>query len=321
MKRFNLAVAVLVAGCLQAQQPTTRNDERSIKTPVVSESNLVVTLLLSEFQRQNPAIVRASLTELRHVGSGYVALAWGYAATPPPLSPFRRRFEDQLHVVALLDSTLSRVEHVLDMRPTPRWSDYSFWIDRVTPKRQIIVRGRGSTYGDQPLRLDLKEHLGSEFRRTIAAAEQVRRLTPAAFGQLPAAVRKRLESEGCLVPQSPKLKTPHNVLSGSFGARGQLDWAVVCSKEGETSVLLFWGGLASCPERLGHEFADTEALQDLEWNFVIRRISAAQVRKKEVSLAADHDGIDVGTSTFLPDEKTYTARYCEGGKWLDEGIP
>jgi hypothetical protein len=72
---------------------------------------------------------------------------------------------------------------------------------------------------------------------------------------------------------------------------------------------------------MGRAFRDREAVDDLEWNLVIRKISAAQVTKKSIVRAADHNGIDLGNNTYSATADTYSVYYCESGKWLDEGIP
>jgi hypothetical protein len=51
------------------------------------------------------------------------------------------------------------------------------------------------------------------------------RLRPSAFPNLPSAVRDELEHRGCAIPQPFGENRPRNVVSGSFIAAGQTDWA------------------------------------------------------------------------------------------------
>lgn len=44
------------------------------------------------------------------------------------------------------------------------------------------------------------------------------------------------------MPQSFTSERPHNVVTGSFARAGQQDWAVLCSRQDSSSVLIFWGG-------------------------------------------------------------------------------
>ena len=68
------------------------------------------------------------------------------------------------------------------------------------------------------------------------------RLSPTAFPQLPADVMHDLQARGCTVPQTYSDVTPHNVIGGEFAKKGQTDWAILCSKDGVSSILIFWGG-------------------------------------------------------------------------------
>jgi hypothetical protein len=71
------------------------------------------------------------------------------------------------------------------------------------------------------------------------AEKEIRRFKPSEFKSLPEAVVKELEQMGCTIPQSDVETEPHNVIRGEFARKGQVDWAVLCSKEGKSSVLVF----------------------------------------------------------------------------------
>jgi len=102
------------------------------------------------------------------------------------------------------------------------------------------------------------------------ADQQVLRLSPVAFPDLPKNLLADLQHRGCLVPQVPPAKQRHNVIKGEFSKRGQTDWAILCSVEGVSSILVFWNGSASSPARIG-EAKDVDFLQDSGTGFVYSR--------------------------------------------------
>src|SRR5262249_34959266 len=64
-------------------------------------------------------------------------------------------------------------------------------------------------------------------------------LPPRAFRRLPAAIVRSLEARKCSIPQSPDNKTPQNVIRGSFTGAKRNEWAVLCSRRGISSILVF----------------------------------------------------------------------------------
>jgi len=70
---------------------------------------------------------------------------------------------------------------------------------------------------------------------------------PSAFGELPRAFRGELASRGCSVPQSD---SGSNVIHGHFGGGSQVDWAVLCSRGGQSMIFTYWGGPAQCPREI-----------------------------------------------------------------------
>jgi hypothetical protein len=71
------------------------------------------------------------------------------------------------------------------------------------------------------------------------AESQIRQLAPTAFAELPKQIMLELQSRGCTVPQVYGAPKPHNVIRGEFQRKGQVDWAVLCSRNGLSSVLVF----------------------------------------------------------------------------------
>ena len=74
------------------------------------------------------------------------------------------------------------------------------------------------------------------------ADEATLRLKPAAFSQLPKNIVLSLQKRNCTVPQTFNDSTPHNVIRGQFARRGQFDWAILCSRNRVSSILVFWNG-------------------------------------------------------------------------------
>src|SRR5262252_6042430 len=69
------------------------------------------------------------------------------------------------------------------------------------------------------------------------------KLSPRKFANLPAPIIRVLEARKFLIPQADfKTKEKINVISGSFRTAGQKDWAVMCSRNGISSILVFWNG-------------------------------------------------------------------------------
>ena len=80
---------------------------------------------------------------------------------------------------------------------------------------------------------------GSAAMPLSAQSKPILRLQPLAFAALPAAVRAGLVRIGCSVPQSYLAKTPENATAGSFTRRGVKEWAVLCSLNGVSEILIF----------------------------------------------------------------------------------
>lgn len=149
------------------------------------------------------------------------------------------------------------------------------------------------------------------------------RLPPSAFPKLPRQVRRSLRSRGCTIPQAFADAKPHNVISGEFARRGQTDWAVLCSRNGVSSILVFWGGSARSVAELA-KGADRNFLQVVDGNGKIgfsRSIIAVgrghilnhyRAYGGPKPPRIDHQGIDDG---YL--EKASYVLYYHRGKWLE----
>jgi hypothetical protein len=75
--------------------------------------------------------------------------------------------------------------------------------------------------------------------RVAEAVRWVRRLPVEAFPGLPPAVAGVLRDRRCAVPQPFGEGTPRNVVRGDFFAGGEAGWAVLCSVDHVTALLVF----------------------------------------------------------------------------------
>lgn len=76
---------------------------------------------------------------------------------------------------------------------------------------------------------------------TSATGSDIRRLPPGAFPSLPQAVRRTLDAERCLIPQTSEWPTKTNVVLGHFRSRKRIDVAVLCSRRGQSTVVVING--------------------------------------------------------------------------------
>ena len=72
--------------------------------------------------------------------------------------------------------------------------------------------------------------------------KEMRRLSPDDFPRLPSEIRRDLIDRGCSIPQVSDDPQPHNVVSGRFQERDRLDWAVLCSTDRTSRILIYPDG-------------------------------------------------------------------------------
>jgi hypothetical protein len=116
------------------------------------------------------------------------------------------------------------------------------------------------------------------------ANDSVVRLPPDAFPRVSSLVRRELQRRGCTIPQSYRAGKPHNLISGEFIRRGQIDIAALCSRSRESSILIFQNGSPSSVDELSRR-ADADYLQELDdrgtigFSRVIHLADASHVRE------------------------------------------
>lgn len=169
---------------------------------------------------------------------------------------------------------------------------------------------------------------GSAFCQTKAAPldfekadAQVVRLSPSKFPQLPITIRRELDRRGCTIPQVWGDNRPHNVIHGRFIQIAELDWAVLCSVNRTSSILMFRNASSARVIEIARE-SDSDKLQDMGGDhmgysraispvgreFIMRHYQAyGGVKPPHI----DHQGID---DAFV--EKASVVRYFYEGKWL-----
>jgi hypothetical protein len=147
------------------------------------------------------------------------------------------------------------------------------------------------------------------------------RLPPSAFSEVPASIQKELVRRGCTIPQ-PFHATHQNVIKGRFTSAKQIDWAVLCSIKGTSSILVFRNGSTAAVDVLAAE-PDRGALQVINVGVIgySRMLGVADadfIRVHHQRYGGpkppplDHDGID-----DIAVEKGSVVRYWSRGRWLE----
>ena len=148
-------------------------------------------------------------------------------------------------------------------------------------------------------------------------------LAPADFKGVPAHVRQRLESDGCIIPQASLLATGRtNLVHGELARKGQIDWAALCSKNGTSVVEMVWGGSVRCPDRLNPS-RDRDWLQAAEksegqWRIDFSRLLRVVDYSDLIDYASppapgsmDHQGLEAAFAG-----KASSVYYCTKGRWV-----
>lgn len=157
-----------------------------------------------------------------------------------------------------------------------------------------------------------------------AADIAMTRLAPSEFPELPAAVIRQLEARGCSVPQgSWPASMGRNVVSGEFIEAGQKAWAVLCSVERVSAILVFDSADSLVAEL--HRAPDLNYLQGqgdgtIVASRMVTRASPAYIRDHHATYWEEgdealpqltHDGVEDGW-----DGKASSVLYFTGGEWL-----
>jgi len=140
----------------------------------------------------------------------------------------------------------------------------------------------------------------------------VLRLKPAAFAELPKSFVAELDRRGCTIPQ-PYTNRRANVIRGRFAQPGQTDWAVLCSENGFSSILVFWNNSERHPTEIAKwREPDSTVIYDHFIKVVGRKFIVDHYRAYggPKPPPIDHEGIESGG------EKASAVLYYYRGKWL-----
>jgi len=164
---------------------------------------------------------------------------------------------------------------------------------------------------------------GEQLDKWEAADRETVRLSPSDFSNLPKSVGNDLDARGCTIPQVYcRNCQPHNVISGHFKHSGQVDWAVLCSIDRQSTLLVYWGGSSVSVLELSTT-ADKHWLQgiggdDIGFSHGISTVDAKYITDHahwyggELPPYLHHEGIN---EAFV--EKASSVHYWYEGEWLE----
>ena len=152
------------------------------------------------------------------------------------------------------------------------------------------------------------------------ADSETLRLPPDRFTRLPSAIAVKLRDLGCTVPQNTGTSGPHNVVTGRFISAGNADWAVLCSRNRASSILVFVNGSSESMMEL-EPSPDRQWLQggaggSIEFSRALAVASPRYIVEHHEAFGGpelpplDHDGIN---DIFI--EKGSVVLYWHEGQW------
>jgi hypothetical protein len=151
-------------------------------------------------------------------------------------------------------------------------------------------------------------------RVLVTPQEQTKKLRPRDFRHLPPEIIRYLESRNCLIPQSGSKRNPENVISGSFKLAGQQDWAVLCSRNQTSSILIFWAGSAKSVSEIAagkQTDGSCRTITAVGRQYILQHYRYYRQSGARKPPPINHQGIDDGNC-----ETVSVVRYLYRGKWL-----
>jgi|SRR5580698_10344331 hypothetical protein len=132
----------------------------------------------------------------------------------------------------------------------------------------------------------------------------IRHLPVSSFPDLPLGIADLLNIRGCTIPQTYEAHRPENVVHASLQHTGSSDWAVLCSVQGNVSLLVFFDGgakakdepvvLASSVETSRLQAHDASGVLGFNWGIdpaSPQRVHDAQNGMKNRPAQVDHDAL------------------------------
>jgi hypothetical protein len=148
----------------------------------------------------------------------------------------------------------------------------------------------------------------------------ITRRNPRDLTDVPAAVRDELTRRGCTIPQADFDRDGRNVIRGNFFGTGT-DWAVLCSRHGASSILVFQGATvhSDMVRRTDTDFLQGDSRGGQVFSRAIRTLSPKLIQEYErlddmKGPSPTHDGI---SDAFQG--KASDAWYWYRGKWIAVG--
>jgi hypothetical protein len=175
----------------------------------------------------------------------------------------------------------------------------------------------------QPLQLDSTGRIDLDGRST---PYRIRRLPVSSFPQLPASLQQALELRGCLIPQTYQAHHPENVIHAALERPGSDDWALLCSVDGQVSLLVAFASdpanlitLSTAQEIRRLQLHPATGLLGFNWG--IDPATPAQVRQAQAGLLhrpplLDHDAL---ADSILDRRTVY--RFYTGTAWTRLEVP
>jgi len=154
----------------------------------------------------------------------------------------------------------------------------------------------------------------------------IRHLPPDSFPDLPEPIAKSLEQRACLIPQTYQAHQPENAVRGSFERPGSQDWAVLCSIQGNVSLLVFFASapgnphvLATAPETARLQAYNSSRVLGFNWG--IDAASPEVIHDAQIGLSPrpsrpDHDSL---ADSIV--DRTTIYRYFNNGSWTLVELP
>jgi hypothetical protein len=170
----------------------------------------------------------------------------------------------------------------------------------------------------------------------------IRKLQPSDVAGLPPQFVEKLNARGCMIPQFGAVGRvgntagtgdatgssvtagepattgePTNVIHGEFARHGQEDWAVLCSKGGSSTIVIFWGKTTACPASLAR-LEDAHYLKRGKDKKVRYSRSIRALGKSDLGDRAGIAGLKSFSHQGIDDRfvgKSSAFFYCSEGKW------
>ena len=150
--------------------------------------------------------------------------------------------------------------------------------------------------------------------------KETKRLSPSEFHDLPAAIQSDLIERNCTIPQAGSNPRPHNVISGHFQVPGRKDWAVLCSIDRMSRILMYKGGdVRSLYEKPDSASPDRDWVQGgIGFSRSIGAADSKTITRYNLEFAGpelppiDHQGL---AEMYVG--KASTIYYWHDGSWLE----